>query len=268
MSAATGQDARTTRHLMRLLKVLEAAGNCAVLKGSPGEGYRIDHRERVVAFAAKLVDGAERAGLIRRDGEKARLLPEGLAALRRLQHPEAGYLAQHGGLTARQIELPQGSQNVTVNDGESPLSRLQARKGRDGGTFLSKAQFTAGERLRSDFERGRLRPRMSASWDKPVSGGNGGAAELSDFALDARRRVERALETLELELAGVSLDVCCFLKGFEQVERERRWPPRSAKLMLRTALAILATHYGLEACADARSRAVLHWGDADYRPSL
>ncbi|MCG6859147.1 MAG: DUF6456 domain-containing protein [Salaquimonas sp.] len=259
--------AQGDRQLTRLLKVIEAARGEAGLSALPNGDCRIMHRGRPVTFPAALVERCGRDGLIQCEGDRATLSPEGHAALRRRLHPDAGYVAQHGGLSVRHVELPQASQQVTINDGESPLTRLFTRKAHDGGSWLTRSQFAAGERLRADFERGRLRPRMTAVWDKPVSGGNG-MAELSDFALDARRRVERALDSLDPSLAGVSLDVCCFLKGLEQVERERRWPPRSAKLMLRTALAILAGHYGFEAQADIRRRPVLHWGDATYRPSL
>ena len=256
------------RHLVRLLRSVEIAGTDARLLGPTGGNCEIRYRGRAVTFAASLVGTCERNALIVRRGEKVELTHEGLAALRRLQHPDAGYLVQHGELSQRTLEMPTGTQRVTVNDAESPLTRLYARKGSDGKTWLSSSQFAAGERLRADFERGRLQPRVTATLDRPISRGTGKGAELSDFAFDARRRVERALDALEPELAGVALDVCCFLKGLEQVERERRWPPRSAKLMLRTALTILAGHYGLEARADARRRTVLHWGDADYRPSL
>jgi hypothetical protein len=68
---------------------------------------------------------------------------------------------------------------------------------------------------------------------------------MSDSIADARARVSRAARALGPDLAGVALDVCCFGKGLEQVERDRHWPARSAKLMLRTALMALARHYGM-----------------------
>ncbi|MFY8098443.1 MAG: DUF6456 domain-containing protein, partial [Allorhizobium sp.] len=57
---------------------------------------------------------------------------------------------------------------------------------------------------------------------------------------------------------------CCFGKGLETVERERQWPARSAKLMLRAALLALSRHYTPPPPRPRPS----HWGDEGYRPEI
>jgi hypothetical protein len=92
---------------------------------------------------------------------------------------------------------------------------------------------------------------------------------MSDAIVAARQRVEHALAAVGPDFAGLLLDVCCFLKGIEMVERQRAWPTRSAKLVLRLALSSLARHYGLGRVAEGRSHAAMvHWGSADYRPEI
>src|SRR5690606_5455633 len=115
-----------------------------------------------------------------------------------------------------------------------------------GAAFLTRAEFDAGERLRADYTRGRIMPRLGANWTSNVASGRRGAengiAELTDSALAARMRVEQAIAAVGPELSGVLIDICCFLKGLELVERERGWPVRSAKIVLKTALGVLSRH--------------------------
>jgi hypothetical protein len=101
------------------------------------------------------------------------------------------------------------------------------------------------------------------------SGDGSGLKDLTDMALSARTRFDRAMRAVGPDLSGVLVDICCFLKGLETVERERQWPARSAKLVLRIALTSLARHYGLVASATGKaSTALRHWGAEDYRPSI
>ncbi len=80
----------------------------------------------------------------------------------------------------------------------------------------------------------------------------------------SRQRVRLAMDDPRPEFSGLLMDVCCFLRGLEEVERERGWPPRSAKIVLQLALDRLARHYGLrdEARGKANAR-VRTWLAAD-----
>ncbi|MCB8838856.1 DUF6456 domain-containing protein [Aurantimonas sp. VKM B-3413] len=158
---------------------------------------------------------------------------------------------------------------------ESPLTRLASRRGRGGTPFLSEAEAMAGERLRVDFTRGNLTPSVSQRWDGEPrqagsrAGARAGAGDLSDSAIDARRRVSDAMTVVGPELSGVLLDVCCFLKGLETVERERQWPARSAKLMLKAGLGMLSRHYGFASvAAPGGASRIRRWRDEDARPTI
>jgi Domain of unknown function (DUF6456) len=204
-------------------------------------------------------------------GVRLCLTTEGHAALRRLT--AGNFAGQHGEITQDTVLLDGQRQAVTVNADESALSSLARIRTPEGGKWLGANELAAGERLRADFERGMLQPRVTASWD-PSRGATGrnrggnGASEFGDAALAARDRVNRAVAAVGPELSGVLVDICCFLKGLEQVERERGWPRRSAKLMLKTALGILDRHYNPPPPAALRSGKILQWGTEGYRPSM
>ena len=162
------------------------------------------------------------------------------------------------------------AQTVALNLDESPLAALMRRRGKDGAAFLTIDEFNAGERLRADFTRGCMMQRVSANWSAAVSGGrrggSDGLANLTDQALAARQRLDKALAAVGPELSGVLIDICCYLKGVEQVEMERQWPQRSAKLLLKAALGSLARHYN--PAPRPVSGGIRHWGGEGYRPEI
>ena len=262
-------DQKAQRTELRILKLLNGHGGSGLPISVDGEQVILCATGRRHAFPAALVEDLEQRQLVAHNNGHLLLREEGKARLMRLLHPDEAHLAQNSELGETSIQTPEGLRTVRVNDAESPLSRLHARKDRNGKTWIDDTQLQAGERLRSDFEKACLQPRISANWEAAVASGSRSAmqaGDISDFAIDARNRFNRALAAVGPELAGVAVDICCFLHGLEQVERARGWPPRSAKLMLRAALDMLVRHYGLVTGAGARS--VRQWGAQDYRPQI
>ncbi len=168
---------------------------------------------------------------------KARSTFEADAAINRFR-------AQHMSLVdASGPEIGVGAKR---DESESPLIWLARRKGADGRPLIEPHQFAAGERLRADFTQALMMPRTTTNWHAPLSGRNRDQTpgHVTERAVAARQRVRHALDAVGPEFSGLLLDVCCFLKKLEMVERERQWPARSAKVVLQLALERLARHYG------------------------
>lgn len=158
------------------------------------------------------------------------------------------FRSQHLALAQRQITTEFGHADVIVDEAESPLAWLARRRGRDGQPMIAPHQLLAGERLRADFTRAQLTPRTTSNWESPISSGARGAAgAFTDTMITARQRFNQALDTAGPEFSGLLVDICCFLKGLEDIERARAWPTRSAKIVLQLALDRLARHYGYAA---------------------
>lgn len=136
------------------------------------------------------------------------------------------------------------STSALFNDRESPLFWLSRRKDRQGQPLIAAEQLDAGERLRADYTFAGLMQGGQSNWRvERVDCSGSGANDLSDNAMDARVRVEKALACVGPELSGVLLDICCYLKGLGLVEKERSWPERTAKVVLGLGLDRLAAHY-------------------------
>ena len=93
-------------------------------------------------------------------------------------------------------------------------------------------------------------PSVTANWSAVpgCSTGNAGSdkeLELRDGQLRARERFRDAVSAVGPEFSSLLVDVCCYLKGLEEIERASGWPQRSAKVVLLLGLSALARHYGL-----------------------
>ncbi|MBY8918088.1 hypothetical protein KUG85_10365 [Nitratireductor sp. L1-7-SE] len=268
------EEVRHARERRRCLRFLQK-GPAWQQRGAKGGCVLLDGGERGTVSVSLAVLGAlEKDDLLRRTEGKVALSAAGVACARRLAARRDPFRGQHWEIERRVLRQGSEKEIVSATLSESPLAQLARRRTRNGEPFLTRAEFDAGEKLRADYTRGQIMPRLSANWIATVSAGKrgagaGGGVELTDAALAARQRVDCALDAVGPELSGVLVDICCFLKGFEQVETERGWPVRSAKVVLKTALGALARHY--EPSAGVRgdkSRPILHWGVENYRPKL
>ncbi len=135
------------------------------------------------------------------------------------------------------------TRSVTVNLAESPLGWLFARG------LVSQRQFDAGERLRADWERAQLAPRVTMAWDAaPISGGRSGSAPAVDLGgaqIDARARFHAAVDSAGPGLSDILWRVVCAGEGMREAESALGWPARAGKLVLTFALDRVADYYRL-----------------------
>lgn len=112
--------------------------------------------------------------------------------------------------------------------------------------YLSPELLEAGERLRADFERAQLGPRVAQNWERFMTvGGSSGWSTGSEGPAAAHAQFSNALQALGPGLGDIALRVCCFLEGMERAEKRLGWAARSGKVVLKIALQRLAVHYGI-----------------------
>ncbi|TQN62769.1 hypothetical protein FLX27_04055 [Agrobacterium tumefaciens] len=229
-------------------------------------------KERASRFPGGIVRFAVSSGLVDRQGNTLSAAPPLAAYLKRAiaKDRDEIFQEQHRDVQAVVVDVGEGRQSARRNLNTSPLTSLSRLRERDGSAFFTGDALQAGERLAADFHRAHLNPRVTATWEPRIAsrtkGEAGGVLDLTEAAMAARTRFSHAADAMGPELSGVAIDICCFEKGLETVERERQWPARSAKLMLRAALLSLARHYAPR--PQGTRRTSHHWGDEDYRPSM
>ena len=142
------------------------------------------------------------------------------------------------------------------------LARLATGSDRAGPAFLGPHHLAAADRFERLVRRAQLTPRVTMSYNPANVGGHrpgNGVETASDGAADARLKLSRIASTLPADCWGVLFDVCGLGKGLQLVETERRWPRRSAKLVLRIGLEQLAAQFGLAPQATGMTSGTRHW---------
>ncbi len=262
------------REAFRLLVVM-GTGETRAMVDPTDETRVIVHRKRAgISVGAGQFAIAAADLLARQDlafwqqgssGQRTLCLSEaGRSHLRRAcaEEPETAFLHQHRDIVEATVRTETGPSRVRLDADESPLDWLRRRKDRKGEPMIDEAAYQAGERLRTDIMLAGLLPGVTARWDAvPAGGGGASPSEATDRMVAARQRIRHAFDALGADFSDLLLDLCGFLKGLEQLERERGWPQRSAKIVVRLALARLAEHYGIEAAArgPAASRGITTW---------
>lgn len=157
---------------------------------------------------------------------------------------EEAYLVQHGAIVPRVAMNRDGRVRAVRGLDPAPgLRRIAALTDAHGAPWFCEAELAAARALRSDWERAQLGLVRGSDWRAPPKGA-GPRADAEERAMaarcDARRRFEDALRRLAPGLRVLVERVCLHDEGLEAVERRSGWPPRSAKVALKLALAQLA----------------------------
>lgn len=240
--------------LLRFVRALLAAGEAI----HDGDAFRVATPTGAVVLLVDEVRGLQAEGVVGGDAGRAVPLPGTTQWLKRQMLEADAFAAQHR-------EVATGPEGVVLNLAESPLARLASASGGEP-AFLERHHVEAGERVRRLVERARLNPRLTMSYSAAHTAGRGGAGhagELSDMAADARKALAGIHQALPRDCAEVVLDVCGLEKGLQQVETERGWPRRSAKLVLRIGLDRLAEVWGIGTVAVGREGGQRAWMEGE-----
>jgi len=153
---------------------------------------------------------------------------------------------------------------------DAPEAVLRLASSGSDEPFLAAHHLEAARRLAGLFNRARLAQRVTMSYDgartgngrnRPVQG------DLADSAIEARRMLDGLARRMPADCWNMLTDICGFDKGLQQIEQERCWPRRSAKLVLRIGLEQLADIMGLSETAEGRAGAPMR-GWLPERPAM
>lgn len=137
----------------------------------------------------------------------------------------------------------------TQNDVIKRLSRASSGEK----PFLLPHHVLAATKLSDVINRAQLRMHvtqdLSALALPKAPSGTGGGHDVGDMALDHRRKLFALLDQLPSDCRRILFDVCGFEKRLQLIEFEMGWPQRSAKMVLRMALEMVAVRWGIDEVA-------------------
>lgn len=233
--ATKAQRTKAERAAQRFVKAL-LAGRTAILRP---DGSAVLCQAPTQALPQITVQALSSAGVLGINGDTVTPRVEAATWLRRVQEEADHFATQHR-------TLMRGADGVARNLDADAILKLS--RGGKGAPYLAPHQIDAAGRVCKWAEQARLTRRVTMSYTPlTASGGKSGkgGADVSDMAADARKKLQTLHARLPRDCADALLDVCVYDKSLGEIERSRQWPKRSAKLVLRIGLDLLACELGL-----------------------
>ncbi|MCA0400610.1 MAG: DUF6456 domain-containing protein [Proteobacteria bacterium] len=269
MKAPSEIEAEYRRMGQRLLRRLAQPGSSVEKKGDELIFYGA---RKAIATACGMPSGVLagllESGVVKCVSQQGKtrfsITPEGLARLRRENAEEDPFASQHRLLAQAQPEPTSEAAPTRINLREDPLEML--RRAGILPALIGAAEIEAGMRLRRDCYLAGSAPQMGVNWSRLAVDNScrHDGLTLSEGAMAAKARVDRAMRSVGPDFAGILWDICAFSKGLESIERDYAIPLRSGKVILAYALRALARHYGLRNAATGPERSPMRqWHDEE-----
>ena len=166
----------------------------------------------------------------------------------RMHGGSGAHANQHRRLETRHIYNPDKVQRcVRVNTGISVFKKLSTQRDAKGRPYLSADEVEAGDMFARDYGAANGSNIGTQSYSGVVISRDracNGAEDISIHMLDRQKRSRAALQYVGPGLDQTLIALCGREWGLEQLEAEQGWPKRSAKAILKLALARLSVFYG------------------------
>ncbi len=233
------------QHAKHLLKLGRFELTASAAGDLPGKSKT---RIKSVSFDAHIVEAWRRAELVIQQADGSWLISDlGFASLRR---HIGGISAQHQIIEAH----PDATGAIQKrNVSGSAIEWLTSKKG--GRFALTANEIEAARTFRADYERSHMTGRTTMDWSERVGRRKtrrpAGHDSLSLKALDARRRLHKALDYVGPMLSEMLVEACCHEQSLQASEAQFSLPARSGKVMLKIALDRLAVFYGFQTTREA-----------------